>query len=213
MSRHDFRRPQRPPENYIYVLDVLPYGDPIRRIPYPLVQSIGEEKLLLMELKADEKIVSQLKIGERRDLNAGIEGGLLQFIRVISYDDLTGNAKSILREVITLIVTSKEKKFVEFFNRAQPLSKKAHELELLKGIGKKTLWRILEERSKKPFESFEDIEKRAGVKPLELIVNRIIEELQEPQMHYLFVNPPFGPTRYPPPTFPGKREWRYGQGF
>ncbi len=195
VASREFRKPPRPPENHAYVLDVLPYGDPVRGIPYPLVQSIGEEKFLLMELKPESSILPSVKIGERIDLVAGVEARIFHFLRLLRYDDLTGNAKAILKEVVTNIVMSREKVFVDFFNKSQPLSKKAHQLELLKGIGKKTLWKILEERSRKPFESFMDIEKRIGIKPLDLIVNRILEELAEPQMHYIFVNPPYGPTR------------------
>ncbi|MEZ0345449.1 MAG: DUF655 domain-containing protein [Infirmifilum sp.] len=212
MSRRDFRRFSKPPEMVIYVLDVSPYGDPIRHITHPLIQGIGEEKLLLLELRPKENVLSQFLVGEKTDLTAGVESGLVQFLRVIRYEDLTGNAKSILRDIVTNIVVTREKKFVEFFNKAQPLSKKAHELELLKGIGKKTLWKILEERSKKPFESFEEIEKRTGIKPVELIVNRILEELSEPQIHYLFVNPPFGPSPRFSPGYDRGRE-RFRQSF
>jgi len=213
MFRHDFRRTPRTPESSLIVLDVLPYGDPIRRIPYPLVQGIGEEKLLLMELRVDEKIIPQVKVGEKMDLAAGVEAGLIHSVRIIRHEDLTGNAKSILRDIVSNIVLEREKKFVEFFNKAQPLSKKAHELELLKGIGKKTLWKILEERSKKPFESFEDLERRTGIKPVELLVDRILEELSESQVRYLFVNPPFGPSSRPSPPYEGRRDTHFRHGF
>jgi len=195
VSGRDFRKPLKPPENQVYILDVLPYGDPVRGISHPLVQSIGDEKFLLIELRPEIGVLSSLRPGEKLDLATGVEAKVVHFLRVIRYEDLTGNAKAMLKDVVTSIVLSKEKVFVEFFNRAQPLSKKAHELELLKGIGKKTLWKILEERSRKPFDSFAEIEKRVGIKPVELIVNRILEEISEPQTHYLFVNPPYGPTR------------------
>lgn len=188
MFTREHRR--RPPETSAYVLDILPFGDPIRRINHPLVQCIGEERLILMELRPIVSAPPLLKPGERVHLSEDPERQILAFERVISYNDLSSTAKNNLREVLTTLVKDHEKRFVEFFNNAQPLTKRTHELELLKGIGKKTLWKILEERKKKPFESFEDIEKRAGIDPVKLIVERILEELREPQTRYLFVKPP-----------------------
>lgn len=187
MFSRDFRR--KPPETTAYVLDVLPYGDPIRRISHPLVQCIGEEKLVLMELRPLVSTPPAFRPGEKINLVDSLESQLLTFERVIRYNDLSSTAKNNLRDVLLILVKEHDRKFVDFFNKAQPLSKRTHELELLKGIGKKTLWKILDERRKKPFESFDDIEKRTGVEPVKLIVERIIEELEEPQTRYLFVKP------------------------
>lgn len=207
MSGREFRKPLKPPENAVYILDILPYGDPVRGIPHPLVQSIGEERFLLLELRPESSVMASMKVGDRVDLSAGFEAKLFHSYRPLKYEHLTGSAKATLKEIVASIVQRNEKRFVEFFNRAQPISKKAHQLELLKGIGKKTLWKILEERSRKPFESFDDIEKRVGIKPQELIIQRILEELSEPQTHYLFVNPPFGPFHAGEPRqWEGRRE-------
>ncbi|MEM4666182.1 MAG: DUF655 domain-containing protein [Thermofilum sp.] len=202
MSTRDFRR--KPPETTAYVLDVLPYGDPIRRINHPLVQCIGEEKLILMELRPLVSTPPMLKPGEKINLMDSLESQILSFERVIKYSDLSSTARNNLRDVLVMLVREHDKRFVDFFNRAQPLSKRTHELELLKGIGKKTLWKILEERRKKPFESFEDIEKRIGVDPVKLIVERVIEELKEPQTRYLFVRPLRWYT-------PEEERWREGR--
>ncbi|MFZ8855480.1 MAG: DUF655 domain-containing protein [Thermofilaceae archaeon] len=190
----DFRR--RPPEATAYVLDVLPFGDPIRRINHPLIQCIGGERFTLMELRPVGSAAPSFKPGEKIDLRGGLESQILVFERVIRFSDLSSTAKNNLREVLYTIVKENEKRFADFFNNAQPLSKRAHELELLKGIGKKTLWKILEERKRKPFENFEDIAKRVGIDPVKLVMERILEELQEPQAWYLFVRPPrFGAQR------------------
>lgn len=202
MFARDFRR--KPPENTVYVLDVLPYGDPIRRINHPLVQCIGEEKLILLELRPLVSTAPALKPGEKINLLDSLESQILSFERVIKYADLSSTARNNLRDVLLMIVKEHEKRFVDFFNKAQPLSKRTHELELLKGIGKKTLWKILDERRKKPFESFEDVEKRVGIDPVKLIVERVIEELQEPQTRYLFVKP----ARWHAPE---EERWREGR--
>jgi len=145
-----------------------------------------------------------LKPGEKINLMDSLESQILSFERVIKYSDLSSTARNNLRDVLVMLVREHDKRFVDFFNRAQPLSKRTHELELLKGIGKKTLWKILEERRKKPFESFEDIEKRIGIDPVKLIVERVIEELKEPQTRYLFVRPLRWYT-------PEEERWREGR--
>ena len=48
------------------------------------------------------------------------------------------------------------------------------------------MWEILEEREKKPFESFAEISRRikAIPHPDKMIINRILEELQDPNVKY-----------------------------
>nr|MCG2895185.1 DUF655 domain-containing protein [Vulcanisaeta sp.] len=107
--------------------------------------------------------------------------------RRIGYDELTSEAKNVLPEIVAKIVKSQESRFVDFFNKAGPITLKMHTLELLRGIGKKTLWQILEERKKKPFQSFEDIRSRVGIDPEKLIVDRILRELQGADQYRIFV--------------------------
>ena len=59
-------------------------------------------------------------------------------------------------------------------------------LHLLPGIGKKLMWEILEEREKAPFTSFADISERikAIPHPEKMILNRIMEELEDPHVKY-----------------------------
>ena len=81
---------------------------------------------------------------------------------------------------------------MEFFNKATPITTRLHSLELIPGIGKKHMWDIINERKKKPFESFEDLQKRIRLlpDPKKGIVQRISSELQESDRYYLFVMPP-----------------------
>jgi putative nucleotide binding protein len=66
-------------------------------------------------------------------------------------------------------------------------------LELLPGIGKKHVFTVLDERQKKPFESFVDIERRVSQIPSvsKAIVKRVLTELEEEnEKHLLFCRPP-----------------------
>ncbi|HEC88072.1 MAG TPA: DUF655 domain-containing protein, partial [Thermoplasmata archaeon] len=91
------------------------------------------------------------------------------------------------------IVKNNEERFVKFFNECPAITTRFHALELLPGLGKKTMFEILEERKKEPFKSFDDIKKRVKAvhSPEKIIAKRILEELENPNEKYrLFTRPP-----------------------
>lgn len=177
-------------EEYAYVLDFLPFGygpgyQHEARHRGPVAQAVGESYFTLLELAPVPGL--QLGVRERVYLGRVYDERIVRVVRRLSYDELTATAKAELPGILEIIVRKKEKEIVEIFNTAQALTKKMHSLELLRGIGKRTLWRILEERRRRPFESFEDIRERVKIDPVKVVVDRIVEELSEEQRHYLFV--------------------------
>lgn len=95
-------------------------------------------------LQQGERVLVSFSLRELRDKVDYVWGG------IVTYDDLTSVAKSYLPEAIRKIVMDKERVFVEFFNIAEPITLKLHALELLPGIGKRSMWLILDERKKRP---------------------------------------------------------------
>ena len=175
-------------EDYAYVLDFLPYGHPDDKRPLhkrePLAQVVGEKYFTLLEVsvKKDKNplVGDRVYIGKdlmQRDVVNKIK-------RRLRYEDLTATAKSELPYVLEQMVKQQEDRFVEFFNKAESITTKLHQLELLPGIGKKTMWAIIEERKKEPFKSFEDIAKRIKIDPVKCVIQRIIYELQNPNTKY-----------------------------
>ena len=197
MQRHKRRKPR---EYYAYVLDYLPMGNPTDRHPHhrnrELVQLVGEDYFMLLEGFPRRGV--QIDIGER--VYVGPEGEINGRIyrrdkisRIdaeIEYNDLTTVARDMLPQILEVIVRKNERVFVEFFNIADAITIRMHSLELLPGIGKKTLMRILEAREQKPFESFEDIQERAKIDPVKVIIERIVSELQGNERYYIFACPP-----------------------
>lgn len=172
-------------EEYIVVLDFLPSGYAGERRPEPVAQAIGEDFFSLLELiiKEDEKI----NPGDRLCLK---DDKRIKFIkRKLHLPDLTNMARSVLQETIDEIITGHEKKFINFFNHATMITPRMHQIELLPSVGKKHVTNILVERKKKPFESFEDIEKRVKLMtdPVKIIRKRILEEMEGNEKYYLFV--------------------------
>ncbi len=175
-------------EDYAYVLDFLPYGYPDDKRPIhkrePLAQVVGEKYFTLLEVSV--KRGQQPLVMDRLYIGKGERDIVNKIKRRLRFDQLTPAAKSELPYVLEHIVKQQEERFVEFFNKAESITTRLHQLELLPGIGKKTMWAIIEERKKEPFKSFEDIAKRVkGLQhPEKYIVNRIIYELQNPNTKY-----------------------------
>ncbi|RLI13102.1 DUF655 domain-containing protein, partial [Candidatus Bathyarchaeota archaeon] len=177
-------------EEYAYVLDffVREVRAVRRPIVGPVVQLVGEEYFTLLEAVA--KLGVELKPQDRIYIGRNEREYIAYIIGRISYDDLTVTAKAELPIAIETIITRNEQRFVQFFNTAGPLTPRLHALELLPGIGKRYMWVIIEEREKKPFESFEDLQKRTGLpNPVKIIAKRVLEELVEEPRYRLFTRP------------------------
>jgi putative nucleotide binding protein len=108
----------------------------------------------------------------------------------IPFEKLTQTAKQEVEFIIKDVVEKNESKFVEFFNKAQPMSTRMHQLELLPGLGKKHMQEIIQIRKDKPFESFEDIKARVKLMPdpEKAIVKRIMNELMGIEKHRIFTD-------------------------
>jgi len=176
-------------EEYAIVLDYLPYGNPYsnRQSPTPIIQAMGEFYFTLFEA-APGPALGQVKPGERIYVGPDVSYNYIRVDGIISYDDLTPAAKKTLDEVLDNLIKQREKDFVNFLNNSSPITTRLHQLELIPGIGKKIMWKALDERKMAPFQSFEDFEKRVGVKNVaQAIKKRIIEEMQGKDNFRLFV--------------------------
>ncbi len=168
----------------VLVLDVLPHGrtedDRPQYQKQPLAYAMDTEDFLLYELVVDGD--AGVNIGDRLDLRDGV----VERSNKVEYDDLPGGAQSELEYAVEDLVTDDEDRFVDFYNEAQPITLRLHQLNLLPGIGKKLRNNLLDERERRPFESFRDIESRvSGLHdPREVLVERIMEELQEEDLKY-----------------------------
>ena len=179
-------------EEYAVVLDFLPNGYPFDTRPShkktAIIQAIGKDHLILLELVPKKDIALQphddVYIGEgKRDKIHHILGRL-------SVDRLTTTAREELKYVVEELISKNEQKFIAFFNKAQPLTTRMHQLELLPGLGKKHMWEILEARKEKPFSSFDDIKKRVKLMPdpKKAVIKRIMGELEGKEKHMVFVD-------------------------
>jgi putative nucleotide binding protein len=175
-------------EEFAYVLDFLPEGKSvvIKGREGPIIQAIGEERLTLLELLAVED--QDFDLGEK--LRIGREGRdkVVSVLGKLAYEDLTPESKSQLPSVCEAIVKSKEAKYVAYFNDLQPLTPRLHGLELIPGIGKTFMKTIVDQREKRPFVSFEDIQTRSGLRdPAKLVAKRVVEEISGDSRINIFI--------------------------
>ncbi len=178
-------------EEYAIILDFLPNGYPFDTRPSfkktPIAQAIGKKYFSLLELVPKREVFLQLH--EDVYIGEGKREKIHHIIGKITSEKLTTTANEELKHVVKETVDNDEKRFVDFFNNAQSLTTRMHQLELLPGLGKKHMWEILEARKEKPFESFEDLKKRVKLmpNPKTAIIKRILKELTGKEKHCIFV--------------------------
>lgn len=172
-------------ENAI-VLEYLPNGYPLEGRRLPVVQAVGKNSLVLLELVPRKGI--ELGIGEEVYIGEGKRDKIYYILGRLKREKLTEGAKNQLQEVIQSFIKENEPKFIEFFNVADAINKRMHQLELLPGLGKKHMQELLKQRKEKMFENFEDIRKRVAnfPDPEKIIEKRIIKELTSMERYNLF---------------------------
>ncbi len=183
--------PEKPQirEEHAIVLDYLEHGYPFEQstLKSPIVQALGTSHLTILELIPKKGM--QLQPHKKVYIGDGKREEIHHIKGRIPLSKLTVTAQKELQHAVNDLVTTDEKRFVEFFNAAQPLTMRMHTLELLPGMGKKHMWEVLQARQEKPFESFDDLRKRVKLlpDPKTLIVKRIMLELEGKDKYKIFV--------------------------
>ncbi len=175
-------------EDYVYVLDYLAKGrgDLPAFKRNPVVYGIGESQFTFLELipKQDATFTTgeRIYVGKDPTMRTKIE----KIKGRINFEDLTSTAHGELPYVLLDIVHNNEARYVKFFNEASAISTRYHVLELLPGLGKKMMIEILDERKKKPFTTFKEMQDRIDFlrSPDKLISKRIELELTDPNQKY-----------------------------
>ncbi|MFD1645406.1 DUF655 domain-containing protein [Haloarchaeobius litoreus] len=168
------------------VLDIFPNGrSSDGRAGYdrePLAYAIGTRDFRLFEVVFSE--TPEVSIDDEVAVEPADD--TVKRVRNVEFDDLSSGAQAELEYVVAEMVEADEDRFVSFYNDAQPITLRLHQLNLLPGIGKKLRNSILDERKRKPFEGFEELEERvAGLHdPEGILAERIMEELRDDDLKY-----------------------------
>ena len=175
-------------EEYAYDLDFNPRGKSttVHGREGIIITAIGEDRLTLLEVLGISN--STFEIGEK--IYIGKEGRtkISSVLGKMEYEKISSSANTELPNVVEKIVSTNEKRFVEYLNNARPLTPRIHALELIPGIGKTYMKTMLEEREKQKFESYLDLQDRVGFKdPIKHISERIMDEISGESRMNLFV--------------------------
>ena len=176
-------------DDYALVLDYLANGYPmsLSRDMKSVVQAIGVTHLALLELAPIRG--AQIDIKEKVYIGPDRRDKIYYIIGRLRADKMTETAKIQLHEFVENHGGEHEQEFVTFFNTAQAINTRLHQLELLPGFGRKHTQELLNERNQKTFESFEEMKQRIKniPDPKKAIEKRIIEELLENPRQRLFI--------------------------
>ena len=177
-------------EDYAYVLDVLTEGRPDSKRRFrrePVVYGLGIEEFKIFDMKPI--LGAPINIGDRCYIGKETEERTqIDHVRArVNYKELTHTAQSELSFVLDEIVRENEEKFIQFFNHAGPISRRYHSLELIPGLGKKTMNLIVQNR---PYTGFREMEEKIPNfrNPEKYISQRIENEIKATDQKYrLFV--------------------------
>ena len=175
-------------EEYAYVLDFVERGksSTVRGRQGIIITALGEDRLTLLEVLGVEN--STFEVGERIYIGKQGRTKVQSVLGKLEYVKISQTAQSEISGVVEKIVTQNEKRFIDYLNNSQPLTPRIHALELIPGIGKTYMKVMLEEREKRKFESFEDLQRRVGLKdPIKHIAKRIMEEISGEARMNIFV--------------------------
>ncbi|HKR74946.1 MAG TPA: DUF655 domain-containing protein [Candidatus Nitrosocosmicus sp.] len=187
-SRHGDNFAPRKFEEYAYILDYIQNGKSsiVRMREGVIIHAIGEEHLTLLELLGINN--EKFSIGERVYIGKDGREKIVSVLGRLDYTHISQSAKNELPIVIEKIVNVNEKRFIDYFNSSQPMTPRVHSLELIPGIGKTYMKSILEEREKRKFESFLDLQERTGLRDApKLIAKRIYDEISGETRMNIFV--------------------------
>jgi putative nucleotide binding protein len=174
-------------EEHAIILDFLPYGYPLEKKMMPIAQAMGVNKFVLLELVPRRGVKLELK--DKVYIGEGKRDKIYYILGRLNKEKLTETAKLQLEEFVNKLVEDREKQFVEFFNKAEAINTRLHQIELLPGFGRKHAHKIVEVRGGKGFMNFEDLKKRVSniPDPRKAVEKRILMELTQMERHNLFV--------------------------
>ena len=178
---------------YAVVLDYFPHGRSDDNRPQyqkePLAYALTEDSFDLLALTLTDE--ADINIVDRVAVDPPDEEAIAT-VEEIEFDELSSSAVSELEYAIEAIIDDNPQQFVDFYNEAQPITLRLHQLNLLPGIGKKLRNKVIDERKRGPFESFEELSERVGGlhNPKDVLADRILEELRDDDLKYkIFVRP------------------------
>jgi len=147
-----------------------------------IIHCITERHLYLLKARANPGC-GVLAPGQKLELPT--EEGSEKIAMVLGrdrYRELPNQAQAAIVDVMKEILSENPKSCMEFYNRSGPVSLKFHAFQLLPGIGQKKATQMMKSRVSAGWMTFEEVDEACTIDSLQLIVERLVEELQDPKM-------------------------------
>lgn len=172
-------------DEYADVLEYLPYGMADSRDRHPSAIILTDSLSLLVA--ALKKNVT-LEAGKKVYIGENKREEIHHIIGRISPEKLSQSGLENLKNVVHKTVQENEKKYISVINTLGPINVRLHALELIPGMGKKLTQKLLEERKKKPFESYVELDERLQLSSniMRGIESRILEEMENKDKYKIF---------------------------
>ncbi|MCL4399414.1 DUF655 domain-containing protein [Candidatus Parvarchaeota archaeon] len=174
-----------PRDQYAYVIEYLPNGLAESRERRPSAVILTESTALLI---AALKKGIEVSAGQKVYIGENKRDEVHHIIGRVSPEKLSDLGLQTLSDKVKESLNQNEKKYISIINVLGPVNVRLHSLELIPGLGKKTVQKLVEERNKKPFESYKDVDSRVGLVPgIEKdIEQRIMDELSNKDKYKIF---------------------------
>jgi putative nucleotide binding protein len=171
-------------DTHLAVLTVLPpetTDEDERRI-----QGVGTDHFTLLEGTFHEE--TTVAPGDRVATTDDEQGPLTSLTR-LTYETLSQDAQDRLEATVESIISTNEQRFIDYYNTAQPISLRRHQLDLLPGIAESRRNAIIRKRERRPFENFADLEDRVErlKNPQAILAERVLTELRDDVKYTLLV--------------------------
>lgn len=168
------------------ILEILDPSNNRKRGKYAeasIIQVVGTAWFTLLEIVP--KDVNLLSLGDKIKIDKNEDNNIESIIGRVSFDDLTRVAELQFNDSFDKMIDDREAWYVNWLNKAMPISLRYHSLNLIDGIGPKYLKKILAVRKENEFLSFDDFENRTGISNIKnLIKDRVMTELTDDTEKY-----------------------------
>ncbi|MBS71322.1 MAG: hypothetical protein CMO20_00015 [Thermoplasmata archaeon] len=146
-----------------------------------VIYCISENHLHLIKARAKPG-VGNLEVGQKLTMPEDESSEIAIVLGRSRYRELSNSAQFALTDVVKQILSDNPDPSLTFYNRAGPVSLKFHAFQLLPGVGQKKVKQMLDKRTSIGWLSFEEIDESCSIDSLQLIAERLVEELEDPKM-------------------------------
>jgi predicted nucleic acid-binding OB-fold protein len=146
-----------------------------------VIHCISENHLYLLKARAKPGC-GNLATGQKLALPEDESSEIAMILSRGRYRELSTSAQLSLVDVVKQILSDNPKPSLTFYNRSGNVSLKFHAFQLLPGVGPQKAKKMMQSRTSMGWFSFEEVDEACDIDSLQLIAERLVEELEDPKM-------------------------------